>query len=312
MTTIKPDLTEQQIRTLLQRYFDPPIAQLTPIAGGHISRTVSFRCADADYILRLAKGVSGTNFAKEAYISQRLTGTPIPVPTIKHLGRFEGVWFAISNKLPGVTLDSLPPTAYDRLTPAVIQTLDAIHQIALPDQSGYGPFDSQGVGLSSTWPAYLRTVIDEEDEDGFYGRWHTLFEQTFLERNLFERIYDHLLQGLAYCPAARYLVHGDYGFNNLLVDGDRVTGVLDWGEAKYGDFLYDVAWLDMWSPGTGYQARFADYYTEHGRAVPHFEARIRCYQAYIGLDGLRFFAKSGDEQSYQWVRSRLSTIFPDT
>ena len=44
-----------------------------------------------------------------------------------------------------------------------------------------------------------------------------------------------------------YLLHGDYGFDNVLVDQGKISGVLDWANAKYGDFLYDVAWLDFWS-----------------------------------------------------------------
>lgn len=64
MPPIKPSLTERQVRTLLQCYFDQPITRLTPIEGGHISRTFSFCCAATDYIVRFAKGVSGANFAK--------------------------------------------------------------------------------------------------------------------------------------------------------------------------------------------------------------------------------------------------------
>lgn len=38
------------------------------------------------------------------------------------------------------------------------------------------------------------------------------------------------------------LVHGDYRTGNFLVDGDRITGVLDWEMVHLGDPLEDVAW----------------------------------------------------------------------
>jgi aminoglycoside phosphotransferase (APT) family kinase protein len=39
------------------------------------------------------------------------------------------------------------------------------------------------------------------------------------------------------------VVHGDLLARNVLVEGDRISGVLDWGSACFGDPLYDAAWL---------------------------------------------------------------------
>ncbi len=39
------------------------------------------------------------------------------------------------------------------------------------------------------------------------------------------------------------VVHGDFRIGNLLVDGDRLTGVLDWELAHRGDPLEDLGWL---------------------------------------------------------------------
>jgi hygromycin-B 4-O-kinase len=72
-------------------------------------------------------------------------------------------------------------------------------------------------------------------------------------------------------------VHGGYGFNNMLAENGAVTAVLDWTEAMYGDFLYDVAWLNFWDPGHDYQAIFRADYAERGFAVPDFEQRLLCY-----------------------------------
>ncbi|PYY64170.1 macrolide 2'-phosphotransferase [Curtobacterium sp. MCPF17_003] len=39
------------------------------------------------------------------------------------------------------------------------------------------------------------------------------------------------------------VVHGSLGTGALLVDGDAVTGVLDWGELRLGDPAKDLAWV---------------------------------------------------------------------
>jgi aminoglycoside phosphotransferase (APT) family kinase protein len=49
----------------------------------------------------------------------------------------------------------------------------------------------------------------------------------------------------AHQPVAQRItiVHADYRTGNFLVDGDRITGVLDWEMVHLGDPLEDVAWV---------------------------------------------------------------------
>ena len=45
-------------------------------------------------------------------------------------------------------------------------------------------------------------------------------------------------------PWTPVFTHGDLQIAHVFVDGDEVTGVLDWSEAGQGDALYDLASLD--------------------------------------------------------------------
>jgi aminoglycoside phosphotransferase (APT) family kinase protein len=40
-------------------------------------------------------------------------------------------------------------------------------------------------------------------------------------------------------------IHGDLHAEHVFVEGDRVTGILDWSEARQGDALYDLATLTL-------------------------------------------------------------------
>jgi hygromycin-B 4-O-kinase len=53
---------------------------------------------------------------------------------------------------------------------------------------------------------------------------------------------------VASCPEERHLIHSDLLHYNVLVAGDQISAVFDWGCALYGDLLYDVAWLTFWAP----------------------------------------------------------------
>jgi aminoglycoside phosphotransferase (APT) family kinase protein len=49
------------------------------------------------------------------------------------------------------------------------------------------------------------------------------------------------LKGERPAPVPQRLIHGDYMWDNVLVDAGRVSGVIDWGGGAYGDPRYDLA-----------------------------------------------------------------------
>jgi hygromycin-B 4-O-kinase len=207
--------------------------------------------------------------------------------------------YAISRKMPGRGLQSLSRAEYEQTLPSIIETLYAIHQVDVRGWHGYGWLDDNGAGMFPSWKGFIARIIEEERPDGFYGKWHTLFQTTFLERDFFETVYNHMLRLLEVCPEERYLVHGEYGYNNVLAQEGKVTAVLDWVDTSYGDFVYDIAWIGFWQRGVDLPERFRQYYAAQGMPLPYYRERIACYTCYMGLDALRFFAKTNDHQAYQ-------------
>ncbi len=306
MPAIKPELANEQVTTLLQEHFSTPIEQLSGINNGQIAQTFSFTSGGQAYIVRFNRDNMGANFPKEAFIAGHIASPRIPIPHIVHVGRFQELHYSISAKVPGRPLNQLPPAGYAQLLPEVIRTLDAIHHIDVRDwPPHYGVFDDNGVGLSASWRSYLTSIGEEEEDWDFYGKWYTLFDTTFLARDVFDSIYREMSRLLDSCPEERYLVHGNYGFSNVIEHEGSITGVLDWIDAKYGDFVYDVAWLDFWAPEAHHGELFRRYYARQGISVPAYAERLRCYHCYIGMDALRFFAKSNQPGAYQWSRKRI-------
>jgi hygromycin-B 4-O-kinase len=306
MPAIKPALSDEQVVALLQEHFPTPAEHLTVINSGQIAQAYSFTSGGQDYIVRFNRDNMGANFPKEAFIAGRISSPRISIPEIVHIGRFQELHYSITVKIPGRPLDQLSAAEYAQLLPEVMRTLDAIHHIDVSDWPiGYGVFDDQGVGLSESWRSYLTSIREEEEEWDFMGKWHTLFDTTFLERDVLDSLYQEMSGLLDSCPEERYLVHGDYGFGNIIAHEGRITGVLDWIDAKYGDFAYDIAWLNFWAPEAQHGELFQRYYAKQGISVPAYDERLRCYQCYIGMDALRFFAKSNQPEAYQWSRKRI-------
>ena len=118
---------------------------------------------------------------------------------------------------------------------------------------------------------------------------------------------------LVYCPSGRYLVHGSHTLHNILAARGRVTAVLNWFDGRYGDFVYDVAGLDLWHPWLGVREAFRHHYEERKIEVPHYRDACSVTSA-TWLSGLCFFAFAGNEPSYLTTRSlipkRLETPGP--
>ena len=63
-------------------------------------------------------------------------------------------------------------------------------------------------------------------------------------------------------PWTPVFTHGDLQITHVFVDGDEITGVVDWSEASQGDALYDLASLTL-----GHEEHLADVVAGYGTAV---------------------------------------------
>jgi aminoglycoside phosphotransferase (APT) family kinase protein len=97
------------------------------------------------------------------------------------------------------------------------------------------------------------------------------------------------------------LVHGAYRTGNFLVEGDRISAVLDWELQVLGDPMYDVAYVlsDLNREGTSLlsnlverDAFFADYEAATGMAID--EDACRYYNALYAMRSVAFWMSASD------------------
>ena len=112
----------------------------------------------------------------------------------------------------------------------------------------------------------------------------------------FDDLHQHLASQVQVCPEERYLIHADLLHYNLLIRDHQVSAVIDWGCAKYGDFLYDLAWFTFWSPwhksmrSVDFEELAVQHYADIGLVVPNLTERLQCCELHIALDGIAYCA----------------------
>ncbi len=80
--------------------------------------------------------------------------------------------------------------------------------------------------------------------------------------------------------------HGDLHIEHVFVDGDEITGILDWSEASQGDALYDIATLTL-----AHEEHLDDVLAGYGTDVDR--GLIRAWWSWRCLVGVRWLFENG-------------------
>jgi aminoglycoside phosphotransferase len=163
--------------------------------------------------------------------------TPIPTPEI--------LWhkppvLALA-VLPGTALGLLgePSTASSAAWRAAGAAVRMLHDAPLPPWPGRGLDE-------------IASALDRECE------W--LIANGVLPADLVRR--NREVAEAALRPWAPVFIHGDLQITHVFVDGDELTGVLDWSEAARGDAMFDLAILTL-----GHEERLDDLLAGYGTDV---------------------------------------------
>ncbi|MFD7665047.1 aminoglycoside phosphotransferase family protein [Streptomyces sp. NPDC059788] len=165
-----------------------------------------------------------------------------PVPTPEILWRKPNV-LAIA-ALPGTTLGRLggPSTGSSTAWAAAGAAIRKLHDAPPPPRPGRA-------GRSA---AALAAELDDECE--------LLVTNGLLPADLVTR--NRQVAEAALRPWTPAFTHGDLQVAHVFVDGDEVTGIIDWSEAGQGDALYDLATFTL-----GHEEHLDDVFAGYGADI---------------------------------------------
>jgi hygromycin-B 4-O-kinase len=289
------------------------VAGVEPVGAGEWSRAFGFRHGGRDLVVRF--GAHRDDFDKDRR-AHRWAGPDLPVPEVIAVGDGPGGSYAISTRAWGVALEHLDADGWEAVLPSLLAVLDALRAVDLDADGsavGVGLWDGSGRAPRDSWADHL-LAVDQDDPASRAHGWRAALEARPEVAALHRQGVDELRRRVPGLAPERRLVHADLVNRNVLVDGDRVTAVLDWGCALYGDPLHDVAWIDVWSPWhpAVAEVRFRERALAHlaatGADLTDADARIRASQIQIFLDALAYCSLVDRTQDLRDVGVRLAAL----
>ncbi|MCG2840952.1 phosphotransferase [Sandaracinobacter sp. RS1-74] len=244
---------------------------------------------------RTANNYLGTTVVDEWGPLRRLWdhGARIPQPfALEAGGGVIGDPFIVFARASGAPVGSIyvPPGRNTALLADTAGCMARVHTVPVDDW----PRAGQPVG-----DAFFDAQFAE-----YLADWQALGERNAIMEACFDWIDRHRQQ--AYGPPA--FTHDDFNYNNMLVEGDRVSAVLDWEFAHVGTPAADVAYIWYAAENMGSFADFLRAYVDAGGWQPP-QAQLDFYllwgQLRLGVMGHKA-VRNLEEGHFDDVRYALS------
>jgi hygromycin-B 4-O-kinase len=278
------------------------------LGAGEWSRTYGFVLDGRDAVIRFGDHVE--DFRKDQVMAAHRSSA-LPIPPVIEIGAAGDGYFAVSERAPGELLDGLDGAGMRAVLPGLLAALDAVRAIDTSGTQGYGIWAPDGTGPAASW---AQTLLAISQETARVPGWRAALAASPVGIRPFDQGYARLRELAAGLPDQRNLIHGDLVNRNVLVQGARITAVIDWGNALYGDWLYDPAWLIFWWPwfprwrDIDITAELERHWDQHGGPPPGLHHRIHACLVHIGLDAMAYNAYRGRWDDLTRIASQVSEL----
>ena len=285
-----------EIRALVERCFALAPRTIFEIDAGWDSHVFEI---DGEWIVRVPRRPEVTEWMRREIellpeLARALT-VPIPEPELVAL---EPVCFGY-RKLRGVPLSN---EAGDAVAADAARFLTELH--------GFSVERARALGVPGATAAEWRASMEELLTE-FEQRVFPLLRAS--ERSLAAQVFAGYLDSDEHFAFAPTLVHADLGPAHLLCERGRLSGVIDWSDARIGDPALDFAWL-LYGTAAPFGSVLLEAYEGSGKdAIAHrallYHRLGPWHEVVYGLEtGRDEYVASGLEG----VRSRLGHREPAT
>ena len=254
---------------------------LAEAIGVEVVRKLAHGEGAGAYEVRLANGVPAVlkvdaddalDFAHSIRFTEALRVRGYPAPASLASGEVDGTGYELTEKMPGDPVE--------QITAEHVPQLVALVQM------------QRDVGLPGRAP-WLADVVASLT-DGFVG-YCELDRLRAHNPALLDRLQEIAAGSRRLDVASRDVVHYDLSPYNVLAEGDRITGVVDWQGATSGDAAFDLVTLAYYT----YDFALRDRVLDAAGALT-CPGALRLYAAHMVLRQVDWSLRHQDETAAWW------------
>ena len=297
---MKTTFSAREIETFLRTSEHAIPESIDHLAEGQISQAIGFETVDTQkLVLRISE--KNDDFMADKYAYERF-GSHLPIPDVIEIGKFnESAYYCISERAPGVNSNKLFGEDFTRALPSINQRIADVFRTEITNSSGYGHLDyASGNGKYPSWRATLEARLTDLPADNLKQNAINIG----IDPSLIEAFINQYTSNLDYASEVRRLSHGDLGFDNMLIDGDKVSAIIDWAGIGYAEWMYDYAKFDFWWPG-----RYMDVLSfgrKYGLETDNIERRKALYWARSALSTIQWADEFKSDHITEWLRTNVN------
>ncbi|MBK1812737.1 phosphotransferase [Clostridium sp. YIM B02505] len=302
---VKPQVKSDEVIKLLKGIFEDPVEKIEEATTGKVKKVYFFQYNDKWYVIRFSD--NDMEFKIEKYLKETLRGEKFPLPKFLYSGVYNSFYYAISEKVEGKPIHKLKEEELKASMPSVMDNLIKLHSVDIKAYEGYGWMDYNMKGTFNTFTEFLQSFFSK-DQEGFWKGWYELFKESFVDYNVFNELYGKMIELAKYCEGRKYLIHSDFHYNNIIINNSKIAGIIDWGKVSYCDYIFDIATLILEFPNYNFLEEFYTFYKERNFDTSNFKERFLCAAICNSLDGMRFWARLGREDTYKSILDNILMI----
>ncbi|MBU1164781.1 aminoglycoside phosphotransferase family protein [Patescibacteria group bacterium] len=271
------------IKYLTQIY--PGYKLKSQINEGEGSQTYVMDSNGSKQILRINNSNKG--FFKDKLAYEKYRTSRLHVPKVISIDPVDDVFICISEYIEG--------TSYKKLNQNNrLKYLDDLFLLHLE----LGKVENLDINSNYSWKEFLLDVNKSSS-------WKMLASTTSFSIELANKLLDLIKNNLSLIPEKQNLVHGDFGYDNVIINQNNDLYLIDWEFSIMGDSLFDIAWLQFWSSGINYLDHYEKFARQKQIDISNFKKRIEVYSYYIALTSLEWYAESKNINRYSWLEDTV-------
>jgi len=308
MSSVKTIVDSSTVEQFLRQKYKSDILKFQFIKGGQLSQAFSFSVNNNAYVIKIRKDMHALKKEKAIFETLPDKDPSIPLPKIHDLGIFNKtgtpvLYYCICDLCEGQMLYEYGHTALLDFKSPFIEILVKINLVDISETQHYGHWEDFNKAPFRSWAEFMDDYVKSKITD-----LKEIFAGNSEELSFINMLEEKINKLLPFCSEERHLLHGDYGLNNTLGKGtNEITGIIDWELSKFGDFVYDIAWLEFWAyyGKQTYTEEYREIYEKKTeKKIANYKERLQCYTTCVLLHMVHFFCLSGQLETYQNMKKR--------